>query len=298
MILKKQTSSVLIILLTIVMVFAFSACGQKPADDKAKDEPKNEELVANKDAMQLFADGKLTVATGEPAWEPWVKNDDPASGEGFEAALVYAIADYLGFAKEEVEWVRTTFDQALTPGPKDYDFNLQQFSITEERKQAVDFSSAYYHEPRVIITMKDGKYATSTSMADFKGATFGAASGDIAIQITEDLVQPDNEVQVFNDLSGVLAALNTGQIDATVAGVAEATFIVNISDQLSGNGVISGVIPGSAEFTDGLALLLPKDSPNTAILSKAIDDLTADGTIEGLINEWLSDYTSVPDLTE
>ena len=284
--LKKQTSTLLIVLLTAIMVFALAACGNNDTGSTG----------ADGNGLELFAEGKLTVATGEPAWEPWVMNDDPESGEGFEAAIVYALADHLGFAKEDVEWVRTPFDAAIAAGPKDYDFNLQQFSITDERKKVVDFSSPYYLEPRVIVSMKDGKFGASTAIADFKDALFGAASGDVAIQITEEMIAPTKDVQVFNNLSDVLAALNTGQIDATILGVANAKFTVEISDQLSEGGVINGVIPGSAEKTDGLGLLLPKDSPNTAIFSKALDEMTANGTIDKIINEWLSDYNSVPNL--
>ena len=281
-------STLLIVLLTIAMVFTFAACGNK--DDAKSDAP------ADDSGLKTFTEGKLTVATGEPAWEPWVMNDDPESGEGFEAAVVYAVAEHLGFAKEDVVWVRTPFDAAIAPGPKDYDFNIQQFSITDERKEVVDFSSPYYIEPRVIITMKDGKYAASTDIADFKDALFGAASGDVAIQVTEDFIGPDKDVQVFNNLSDVFAALNAGQIDATVAGLLNARYTVDISDQLSNGGVINGSIPGSQEFTDGLAFLLEKDSPNTAIFSKAIDELVADGTIQSIIDKWLADYTNVPEL--
>src|SRR3954470_1550910 len=105
-------------------------------------------------ASGYVTDGKLTVATGDPAYFPYVIDDKPASGKGFEAAVVYAIADKLGFAKNDVVWVRSTFDEGIAPGPKDFDFDIQQYSITDDRKKKVDFSSAYYSTPQAIITIK------------------------------------------------------------------------------------------------------------------------------------------------
>jgi polar amino acid transport system substrate-binding protein len=232
--------------------------------------------------------GKLTIATGEPAWEPWVLNDDPQSGEGFEAALAYAIASKLGFEASDVEWVRTSFEEAIQPGPKSFDFNLQQYSITEERAQVVDFSTAYYKEPRVVVTLKSNPYASADSVAALQDALFGAAMGDIALEYTREAIAPKQEIAVFNDLVAVLQAINAGQIDCAVVGVAEGDYIVS-SDQLDG-GVILGVIPGSESVTGGLGLLLEKDSPLTAAVSQAIDELTADGTLAALVDQYLKQY--------
>ena len=285
--LKKQTSLLLIALLTVVMVFSLTACGDKKEGSSG----------TNTSGLELFTDGKLTVATDEPAWAPWVLDNTPESGEGFESALVYAIADNLGFAKDDVVWVRSPFDASISPGAKDYDFNLQQFSITDERKEVVDLSAPYFKEPRAIITMKDGKYAATTSISEFKDALFGAASGDVANQITQDFIKPNKDVQVFTNLVDVLAALKTGQIDATVVGITTASYII-YDEQLNENGVINGIIPGSADVSAGFGLLLPKGSPNTPILSKVIEELDANGTLKELSDKWLGDYNSVPELKD
>jgi polar amino acid transport system substrate-binding protein len=232
--------------------------------------------------------GKLTIATGEPAWEPWVIDDKPESGEGFESAVAYAVADKLGFAKEDVVWVRTSFEESIQPGLKSFDFNLQQYSITEERKRVVDFSSAYYKEPRVIVTTKSNPYASVTSVADLKEALFGAAFGDIALDYTKQAIQPTQDVAVFNDLVAVIQAINAGQIDAAVFGVAEADYIVG-SGQIE-DGVIIGRIPGSEEATGGLGLLLEKDSPLTAAVTKAVDELTEEGVLAALADQYLKQY--------
>ena len=135
-----------------------TACSST-AEETTSDAPS---ASAGAAALETITPGKLTIATGEPAYEPWVIGDAPESGEGFEAAIAYAVAAELGFAAEDVVWVRSTFDSAIAPGPKDWDFNLQQFSITEERKAAVDFSSAYYTTSQAIITVEGSAAATAT----------------------------------------------------------------------------------------------------------------------------------------
>jgi polar amino acid transport system substrate-binding protein len=294
--LKKRS----VLLLVIAMTFALAACEAGASSDSALGsaaaDAEPAATVNNTDNdLQTVTPGKLTIATGEPAWEPWVLNDDPASGEGFEAAVAYAVAEKLGFSKENVIWVRTTFAEAIRPGAKNFDFNLQQYSITDERRQTVDFSSPYYKEPRVIITNKDNKFAAAATVTAFKDALFGVASGDIALQITEDLINPKQKVVVYNDLVAVINAINSGRIDAVVAGVAEADYIVS-SGQIE-DGVIVGKLPGSEDMASNLGLLLEKDSPLTAAVSSAVDELIADGTIDGFIEKYLSQY-NVPELTQ
>ncbi|MDR1598563.1 MAG: transporter substrate-binding domain-containing protein [Oscillospiraceae bacterium] len=243
--------------------------------------------LADTAALPTLTPGKLTIGTGEPAWEPWVLDDAPESGEGFEAALAYAVAERLGFAKEDVAWVRAQFEEAIQPGPKGFDFNLQQYSVTEERKVAVDFSTVYYKEPLAVVVKADGPFASAASVADLKEAVFGAASGDIAVTFTRDNINPTKQVQVFNDLAAVAQALNAGQIDAMVAGVTTADYLTY--DQVE-NGIVVGILAGSEDVTDGLALVLDKDSPLTAAVSEAVDSLLADGTIDALKALWLGQY--------
>ncbi|MDP4634479.1 MAG: transporter substrate-binding domain-containing protein, partial [Pontimonas sp.] len=128
-------------------------------------------------ASATITEGKLTIATGEPAYYPYVIDDAPDSGEGFEAAVAYAIAEELGYDAADVVWVRTTFEAAIQPGPKDFDFNLQQYTITEERAQNVDFSTPYYSTPQAVITVESSPAASATSIADLQGLLIGAASG-------------------------------------------------------------------------------------------------------------------------
>ena len=230
-------------------------------------------------------EGKLTIATGEPAYAPWVLNDDPESGEGFEAAVAYAVAEEMGYAKEDVVWVRTSFDAAIAPGPKDFDLNLQQFSVTDERKKAVDFSSPYYETTQAVVAAAGTKAAEAKSIADLKEATLGVASGTTSLAVVEDVIQPTSELQVFNSVDDAVAALQNGTIDAIVTDLPGAFYV---RDAQLDNGVIVGQLESDAGG-DEFAIVLPKDSGLTADATKAVDALRENGTLDELAAKWIAD---------
>jgi polar amino acid transport system substrate-binding protein len=238
-------------------------------------------------------DGKLTIATGEPAYYPYVIDDAPESGEGFEAAVAYAIAEELGFAAEDVVWVRTGFEEAIAPGPKGFDFNIQQYTITPEREQSVDFSSPYYAADQAVITVEDSTAADATSIAELQGLLIGAATGTTSLAAVEQLIEPTAGAQVFNSNDDALLALQNGQVDAIVVDVPTAFFMTGV--QLEG-GVIVGSLPAIEGATDEWGVLLAKDSPLTDEVSAAVDALRDDGTLDALVAEWLGADQGVPEL--
>jgi polar amino acid transport system substrate-binding protein len=236
--------------------------------------------------------GKLTIGTGEPAYYPWVQDDQPESGQGFEAAVAYAVADELGFAKGDVEWVRTTFDQAIAPGPKDFDFNLQQFSITPERAEAVDFSSPYYETTQVVITVEDSPAAGATKIADLKGLLIGAQTGTTSLEAVETVIAPTAGAQVFNTNDDAKLALQSGTVDAIVVDLPTAFYLTSV--ELDG-GEIVGQLPATSGG-DEFGLVLEKDSPLTDDVTAAVDALRADGTLDELAAEWLGGEDAAPEL--
>jgi polar amino acid transport system substrate-binding protein len=238
-------------------------------------------------------DGKLTIATGEPAYYPYVIDDAPESGEGFEAAVAYSIAEELGFAAEDVVWVRTGFEEAIAPGPKGFDFNIQQYTITPEREQSVDFSSPYYAADQAVITVEDSTAADATSIAELQGLLIGAATGTTSLAAVEQLIEPTAGAQVFNSNDDALLALQNGQVDAIVVDVPTAFFMTGV--QLEG-GVIVGSLPAIEGATDEWGVLLAKDSPLTDEVSAAVDALRDDGTLDALVAEWLGADQGVPEL--
>ena len=237
--------------------------------------------------------GKLTIATGETAYEPYVIDDDPASGKGFEAAVAYAVAAELGFDKADVVWVRTSFESAIAPGPKNFDFNIQQYTITDERKQAVDFSTPYFEASQTIVAIKGGKADGVTDLAGAKGLLLGAMAGSTSATTIEEAIAPTTPAALFSSNEDARAALEAGQIDAMVLDTPTAYLAANY--YIDG-GFMVGELP-AAGVPDQWGLLLQKDSPLTARVTNAVDTLRADGTLDALEKEWLSVLTEgVPQL--
>lgn len=234
--------------------------------------------------------GKLTIGTGNPAYEPWVVGDAPESGEGFEAAVAYAVAEKLGFKAADVVWVRTTFDEAIAPGSKNFDFNLQQYSITDERKANVDFSSAYYETAQVVVTVATSPAASATSIADLKGYLLGAATGTTSYDAIGSVIKPTQKAQAFNSNDDAKAALTNGQVDAIVLDLPTALYASCC--ELDG-GKIVGQLPTAAKG-DQFGLVLDKGSKLTAAVTKALDELRADGTLAKLEEKWLTADAGVP----
>jgi polar amino acid transport system substrate-binding protein len=227
--------------------------------------------------------GKLTIATGDIAYEPYVIDDDPASGEGFEAAIAYAIADELGFAAEDVEWVRTSFEAAIAPGPKNFDFNIQQYTITDERKQAVDFSSPYYSASQAVVAINGGAADGVDTIAGLKDLTLGAMAGSTSAQTIEDVIDPNVEPLLYASNEDAVAAFNAGQFDAFVIDLPTAYLATALYIE---NSYIVGELPAGG-VADEWGVVLSKDSPLTERVSEAIDTLRDDGTLAEITDEWL-----------
>ncbi|MDH5616147.1 MAG: transporter substrate-binding domain-containing protein, partial [Acidimicrobiia bacterium] len=157
------------------------------------------------DNLNLVTPGTLTIATGDPAYPPWVTdadggfNDDPTAKSGFEAGLAYEIAAYLGFSDDQVVWERTGFDEVIVAGPKDWDFNLQQYSITTTRDEVVDFSVPYYVTTQALVVLEGSSYAEATTVDDLKGAKLGAAIGTTSVEFVENVIQPDSPPNVYDE---------------------------------------------------------------------------------------------------
>lgn len=271
----------LVIALTVAFAFGISACSSSDSTESAS-------ASCEKADLTTVADGVLTIATGEPAYYPWVIDDAPESGEGFEAAVAYAVATQLGFSKDEVKWIRTTFDSAVTPGEKNFDFNLQQFSITEERKAAVDFSSPYYTAPQAIVSFKGSKIDGKSSIAELAGAKLGAAVGTTSLDAIEN--QLGLKASVFNDNAAGVSALKNKQIDGLVVDLPTAFYLSGVEVE---NGIIVGQLAPSGSG-DQFGLLLTKGSALTSCVSGAVDAITADGTLASITDTWLAANTGSP----
>lgn len=256
-----------------------------PAAETPVDEPATDGLAG------LVTEGTLTIATGEPAYYPYVIDDAPESGEGFEAAIAYAVAEELGFAAEDVVWVRTSFEAAIQPGPKDFDFNLQQFTITDERAENVDFSSPYYATPQAVITVEGSPAAEAGSLADLQGLLIGAATGTTSFTAIEEQITPTAGAQAFNTNDDAVLALQNGTIDAIVVDLPTAFFLTGV---VLDGGVLLGQLPADAGISDEWGLVLAKDSPLTEAVTAAVDALRDSGRLAEIADEWLGADAGAP----
>lgn len=290
----------LLFVLLVVLGLVAAACGDDDDDaDEAADggEASTEEPATDcgVDALALKTPGQLTVATGEAVFPPWVLNDNPAGGEGFEAALVYALAEQMGFTPDQVSWVGTSFDDAISPAPKDYDFNIQQYSITPERDEVVDFSDGYYNVEQAIIGVEGSSVVGAASLADLKDKRLGAAIGTTSLAYIEDVIQPDTAASVFDDNAAVKSAFDAGQIDGAVFDLPTAYFVTAV--EIEGSSIV-GVLPQVGDAPEQLGMLFEDGSALVPCVNAALGALRDAGTLDALEDEWLNQGGSIPTLTE
>ena len=243
-------------------------------------------------ACQTIESGKLTIATGTPAFEPWVVGDAPESGEGFEAAVAYAVAGELGFTNENIVWVRTGFDEAIQPGAKNFDFNLQQYSITEERKATVSFSDPYYSTNQAVVGFADSPVASATKVSELKELKFGAQSGTTSLDFINNVIKPTNEPFVYDDNAGAKAALEAKQIDAIVVDLPTAFYISAV--EIEGSKVIGQFPLSDAVAADNFGLLFDKDNKLVDCVNTALGALKESGKLAEIEKTWLADKTNAP----
>ena len=292
----RYLSRVAAVATAVAFAFGMSACstGGSASTSSAPAATESASASATPPAVDVktltVTPGKLTIATGKPAYSPWVEDDKPESGKGFEAAVAYAVAEKLGFAKTDVVWVRTTFDEAIAPGPKAWDFNLQQYSITDERKQAVDFSSPYYTTAQAVLTYAGSPAAKATSLADLKATKFGVTIGTTSQKALTTIIAPASQPKIFNNNDDLVQALKSKQIEALVVDLPTALYL---SAAVIDNGQIVGQLADNSGG-DQFGLVLPKGSKLTEGVSAAVDALKADGTLASIEKQWLSDSIKVP----
>ncbi len=241
-------------------------------------------------ACPQVKEGVLTIATDEPVYGPWFDNNDPSNGKGYEAAVAYAVAEELGYSKDKVEWVRVPFNNVVAPGCRNFDFDINEFSITPERAKVIDFSTGYYDVTQAVITTAGSKIANAKSIADLKGAKLGAQVGTTSYTTITDVIKPTQDAAVFDTNDVAKQALANGQIDGLVVDLPTAFYITAVDLE---NGKIVGQFPakkGGEQF----GLVLSKGSWLTADISKAVDKLRENGTLAKIEDQWLAAGASAP----
>lgn len=237
--------------------------------------------------------GTLTIATGNPAYFPWVMDDTPESKQGFEAAVAYAVANEMGFADDQVTWVRSSFDQAIQPGVKDFDLNLQQYSITPERDEIVDFSAPYYSAAMAVLTRKPTvENGAAAEIGALKSLVWGADANTTAVPMLTDVIGPEKDPLLYGDNTDVIEAMKANQIDAALFDLPTALYL---SAVVLEDGVVLGQFPAErSENPDQFGMLMEEGNPLKACVDAALAALTENGTLAALEAEWLSATTGVP----
>jgi polar amino acid transport system substrate-binding protein len=289
-------------LLPILVLALFAAgCGGDDEDAAGTTAEPAAEAACEKSQLTLVSPGKLTVGTDNPAFPPWFEGgtpdgssweiNDPATGEGFESAVAYAVAEKLGFADDEVTWVVVPFNNSFKPGPKSFDFDINQISVTDERDQAVDFSDSYYDVNQALVVLNGTPIADATSLADLKPYQLGAQIGTTSLGYINDTIQPDKDPRVYDTSNDVIAAINAKQIDGLVVDLPTAFFLVGAEEVK--NGKVVGQFP-STGGQEHFGMLFEEGNTLRDCVNDALAELKADGTLEQIQTEWLSNKTSAP----
>lgn len=235
-------------------------------------------------------EGTLKIGTDSPAFPPWFVDDDPTNGEGFESAVAYAVAEELGYDAESVEWTVVPFNNIFAPGEKDFDFAINQVSITEERDEAVDFSDGYYDVNQAIVGFADSPAASASSIEDLKSLKLGAQVGTTSLDFISETIAPDQEPFVYNDNSAAKAALDAKQVDAIVLDLPTAFYVSAV--EIEGTAVI-GQFPsegGGEQF----GMVFEDGNPLRDCVNEALASLEESGRLDEIEQEWLSEVVDAP----
>jgi polar amino acid transport system substrate-binding protein len=279
-----------------------AASGTPAATVAASPSPTADACAASN--LQTLTSGKLTIGTDNPAYPPWFGGNppagstwqvsDPVSGQGFESATAYAIASKMGFSGSQVVWVVASFDTVIQPGPKAFDFDINEISYSADRAQAVDLSDGYFDNSQAVVAVKGAPITSAKSVSDLKVYRLGAQVGTTSYSYITDTIQPTTAAKVYNDSNGPIAALKAKQIDGIVVDLGTAFEITG--DGEVPNGVIVGSLP-TVGTPEHFSVLLGKGSALTTCVNRAIDALQADGTLASLRQEWIASQGDAPALT-
>jgi polar amino acid transport system substrate-binding protein len=265
-----------------------AACGSMPASSTNGTTASAASCSYASIQKELYQKGALTVATDKPAYPPWFEGNNPANGKGYESAVAYDIATQLGFKKSQVHWAYEPFDASYAPGPKKFDFDINEISYTAQRAQAVSFSSSYYDVQQALVAVKGSPIATKHTPAELKSYIYGDQIGTTSLTFIDENIQPTSTPKVFETLNDVKQALQDHQIAAFVTDTPTAQYIS--ADEIPGS-VMVAQFPSSGEH---YGLLFTKGNPLVGCVNKAIAKLKADGTLAALQKEYLQIYLTVP----
>ncbi|MGP3964640.1 ABC transporter substrate-binding protein [Nonomuraea sp. 3N208] len=279
----------------MLLALAVAVVGCAPVDNTASTTSASPatSTTCTKEQLALINPGKLTIGTDKPAFEPWFKDDDPSNGQGFEGAVAFAVAGELGFDRSEVQWSTVKFDSAFAPGEKQFDFDINQVSITPERAQAVDFSKGYYTVKQAVVAIEGGKYAGATSLAELKDAKIGVQVGTTSLAAVKEIIQPADDPNVYNEQIDAVNALKNEQVDALVVDLPTAFYVTAAQVE---NSKIVGQFSSTGGAPEEFGLVMEKGSPLKPCVDQAVDALKSKGELAKIEQQWLGSAAGAPEL--
>jgi polar amino acid transport system substrate-binding protein len=281
----------LLALLIGLLALGGAACGSDDDEEPAARATATAEAEAcAPDQLALIAPGTLTVGTDKPAYPPYFEDDDPTNGKGFESAVTYAVADELGLS-DKVEWTVVPFNSSYAPGPKKFDFDINQISITPKRAERVDFSTPYYTAPQAVVALKSSPAASATSLAELADAKLGVQVGTTSLDAVTQLIKPVSQPQIYNDSNDTVRALKTKRIEAIVVDLPTA-FYLTAAEIPEAKIVGQFDAPGG----DDWGLVLAKDSELTPCVNKALETLKSSGDLQQITDKWMGGQAGAPEL--
>jgi polar amino acid transport system substrate-binding protein len=283
---KPRTAAVLAPLMLLAL-----GCAPQASSTAADPTPNPDQTPAQCAQGKTLTDGTLTIATDTPAFDPWFSNNDPTNGKGFESAVAYAVAKQLGFDKAGVKWVKEPFNKSFAPGDKDFDFDINQISITPARAKVVSFSDGYYTASQALIALKDSSVAGATTIAELKDDKLGAQTGTTSLTAIRDDIQPSTDPLVFQNTNVAKQALLNHQVDAIVADLPTAFFITAVQIPTA---TIVGQFQQQGGAPEQFGMLFQKDNPLVDCVNQGLAAIKQDGTLDAIEKKWLSQTVNVP----
>lgn len=285
----RKTLMLVVVMMVVLSVSLFAA----GSAEIATPEEDTSALERTPQDPRLLRPGQLTVGTGTPVYPPWMLHDDPYTGEGFESAMIYALADELGFERDQVVWERNlTFDQTIAPGPKPFDFAIRQISVTEERQRILDFSIVYLQPDKAVIALPDSDVVDAHSFDDLRDARWGATIGTTDLDYLENILGI-TDVSVFDDVAGTFQAMQGGLIDATVAALPVALFATAVQVP---DAEIVAILPPDPHDT-GHGLLFERGNTLVEWVNDGLRAIIDRGVVDELVETYLLPDREIPEIT-
>ncbi len=250
--------------------------------------------------LNLVHSGTLTVGTDNPAYPPWYaggtpkgspwKLNDPDNGKGFEPAVAYAVAAKLGFSRSQVKWTYVPFNRSFSPGPKSFDFDINQVSFTSARAKVVSFSSSYYDVNQALVVLSGTKIAAVRTVAGLRPFKLGAQLGTTSYAYIAGTIKPSSAPSVFPQNAAAIQALKNKQIDGLVVDLPTAFYVTAVQVPHS---KILGQFP-TASGGEHFGMVFAKGNPLVGCVNQALASLKESGALHKIQQQWLAKATGAP----